>query len=246
MSRKTVEKSLAACDSRRLRERITCDSVACEQALLFGRAKRAALLSPVSRCRISSRVPFARVLFTISPKWRACTQASDSATVNISVFIEQRNISFQNDISLKTMRLGVLSWEKLKHRETHGRIVSLDQLRLGVEEQLLIFSSCLSPGRVKKLQKFINFGLKVGHSANLKHSKSTWRQSSCDSCEMSWNVQNQHIGIIAIAEREQSTTVVVLISGASCGADWFTKSVYIWVTNLHIAVPTITCSLRFA
>ena len=33
----------------------------------------------------------------------------DSATVNISVFIEQRNISFQNDISLKTMRLGVLS-----------------------------------------------------------------------------------------------------------------------------------------
>ena len=98
---------------------------------------------------------------------------SDSATVNISVFIEQRNISFQNDISLKTMRLGVLSWEKLKHRETHGRIVSLDQLRLGVEEQLLIFSSCLSPGRVKKLQKFIKFGLKVGHSANLKHSKST-------------------------------------------------------------------------
>ena len=37
----------------------------------------------------------------------------------------------------------------------------------------LIFSSCLLPGRVKKLQKFINFCLKVGHSANLKHSKST-------------------------------------------------------------------------
>ena len=109
----------------------------------------------------------------------------DSATVNISVFIEQRNILFQNDISLKTMRLGVLSCEKLKHRETHGRIVSLDQLRLGVEEQLLIFSaSCLSPGWVKKLQKFINFCLKVGHGSNLKHSKSTWRQSSCDSCEM--------------------------------------------------------------
>ena len=38
----------------------------------------------------------------------------DSATVNIPAFIEQRNISFQNDISLKTMRLGVLSWEKFK------------------------------------------------------------------------------------------------------------------------------------
>ena len=131
----------------------------------------------------------------------------DSAIVNISVFIEQRNISFQNDISLKTMRLGVLSWEKLKHPETHGRSASLDHLRLGVEEQLLILSaSCLSPGRVKKLQKFINLCLKVGHSSNLKHSKSTWRQSSCDSCEM---YKNQHI-----AERERSTTVVVLISGA--------------------------------
>ena len=53
----------------------------------------------------------------------------DSATVNISVFIEQRNISFQHDISLTTMRLGVLSWEQLKNRETHGRIVSFDQLR---------------------------------------------------------------------------------------------------------------------
>ena len=32
----------------------------------------------------------------------------DSARVNISVFIEQRNISFQNEISLKTTRFGVL------------------------------------------------------------------------------------------------------------------------------------------
>ena len=52
----------------------------------------------------------------------------DSTTANIAVFIEQRNISFQNDISLKTMRLGVLLWEKLKNRGTQGRIVSLDRL----------------------------------------------------------------------------------------------------------------------
>ena len=32
----------------------------------------------------------------------------DSATANISVFTEQRNISFQNDISLKIMGLGDL------------------------------------------------------------------------------------------------------------------------------------------
>ena len=53
----------------------------CEQALLFGRAKRAARsrgkeilsLSPnaiPSRFRVSSRVPLARPLFTISLKWR--------------------------------------------------------------------------------------------------------------------------------------------------------------------------------
>ena len=36
-------------------------------------------------------------------------QYDDSVTVNIFVCIEQRNISFQNDISLKNMRLGVLS-----------------------------------------------------------------------------------------------------------------------------------------
>ena len=47
----------------------------------------------------------------------------DSATVNISVFTEQRNISFPNDISPKTKRLGVVWWEKLKNRKTHGRIV---------------------------------------------------------------------------------------------------------------------------
>ena len=43
-------------------------------------------------------------------------------------------------------------------------------------------------GRVKKLQKFINFCLKVGHRANLKHSKSTWRQLI-----VLWKLQNHNI-----------------------------------------------------
>ena len=89
------------------------------------------------------------------------------------------------------------------------------------------FHHYLSPGRVKNLQKFINFCLKVGHSSKLKHSKSTWRP---------WNVQNQHI-----EKWEQSTAVVVLISGAFV----WTQHIYIWVTHLHIAVPTLTCSLCY-
>ena len=76
----------------------------------------------------------------------------------------------------KTMRLGVLWWEKLKNRESQGRIVPWAWTSLGVEEQLLIFPLCLSPGWVKNLQMFINVCLKVDHSANLNHSKSTWRQ----------------------------------------------------------------------
>ena len=150
----------------------------------------------------------------------------DSAAVNISVFIEQRNISFQNDISLKTTRLGVLSCEKLKHCETRGRIVSLDQLCLGVEEQLLIFSaSCLSPGRVKKLQKLINFCLKVGHSSNLKHLKSIWRQSSRDSCEI-YKISTPRNG-------NDLRQLSFWYRALSCGADWFMKGVYIYRTNLH-------------
>ena len=77
VSRKTVAKSLAACDSRRLHDQ-------------------------ENQC--------------------------DSATANISVFIEQRNISFQNDISLKTMKLGVFSREKLKNLKTQGRIVTWTSL----------------------------------------------------------------------------------------------------------------------
>ena len=176
MSRKTVVKSLAACDSRRL----------CMRRITY-----------------------------------------DSAAVNISVFIEQRNISLQNEISLKTMRLGVLSWEQLKHRETRGSgIVSLEQLRLGVEEQLLIFWSCLSPGRIKKLQKFINFCLKVGHSATLKHSKST-RQSSCDSCEM-YKISTSRNG-------NDLRGLSFWYRALSCLADWFMKGVYICWTNLHVS-----------
>ena len=148
----------------------------------------------------------------------------------------------------KTMRLGVLSWEKLKNRETHGRIVRLDQL--GVEEQLLIFSSCLSPGRVKKLEMFINFCLEVGH-------RLIWNiQSPHDIRQLIvlWKVQTHNIKLdtmhaqhFLIAERERSifNTCRFDIGGfRSEPTDY--ESVHTWVIHLHIAVPRITCSLRYA
>ena len=153
----------------------------------------------------------------------------DSATVNISVFIEQRNISFQNDISLKKpWDWGVSSWKKLKHRETHGRIVSLEQTgsRKAIADLFVMFIAWTS----QKASKV--------HSANLKHSKSTRRQSSCASREM-YKISTSRNG------NEYPRQLSFWYRALSCGADWFTKGVYIWVTHLHIAVPTVTCSLRY-
>ena len=58
--------------------------VACEQALLFGRAKRAA--RGRRRSRVSSHVPLARVLFTISLKRRACSQAKSKRREYLSSY----------------------------------------------------------------------------------------------------------------------------------------------------------------
>ena len=149
----------------------------------------------------------------------------DWATVNISFFIVQRNISFQNYISLKTMRLGVLSWEKLKNRETHCRIVSLDQL--GSRKRFPMFIAWTSQ---KSFKSSLTSASKLAIVLIYKHSKSTWIV-----LWLLWNVQNQHI-----AERERSTTVVVLISGALV---WSRLIYERCVTHLHTAVPTVNLFL---
>ena len=77
-------------------------------------------------------------------------------------------------LSLSATRIKSSEFETVSLSRIAGVIYSL--WSWGVEEQLLFSSSCLSPGQIKKLQKLINFCLKVGHSANLKHSKPTWRQ----------------------------------------------------------------------
>ena len=150
------------------------------------------------------------------------------------------NISFRNDISLKTMKLGVLWWEKLKNRESQGRIVPWAWTSLGVEEQLpaelLIFSSCLSPGRVKKLQMIINFCLKVDHSANLNPSKSTWSQLII----VVWNVQNHNLTskalgreIKRIRDRSSRDSRHTLLWSNSPRGNEFVRAYYIiaWISN---------------
>ena len=75
---------------------------------------------------------------------------------------------------------------KLKNRETHDRILSLDHLgsRRVIADLFIMFIAWTR----QKLQKFINVCLKVGHSANLKDSKTTWRQLI-----VLWKLQNHNI-----------------------------------------------------
>ena len=146
--------------------------------------------------------------------------------------------------------LKLRDWESC--REKSLKIVRLTAelwawTSLGVEEQLLISSSCsssssCSPGRVKRLQKFINVCLKVDHSANLKHSKFTWRQLI-----VLWKLQNHNIkssghnARSAPLDRRMGTINLRQLSfwyrAFSCEPP-NNKSVYTsWVTHLHITCP---------
>ena len=104
-----------------------------------------------------------------------------------------------------------------------ARIVSLDQLGSRRAMQLLIFLSCLSPGRVKKLQidskvhKILSQKLAIALISNIQslhiteENLSSWEMFKIITSEA---LDTMHAQLFLIAEREQSTTVVVLISGA--------------------------------
>ena len=152
-----------------------------------------------------------------------------SATVNISVFIEQRNIAFQSEISLKTMRfLGVLfsreSWDSRQNRELGRRAVA---------------------------DLFVVFIAWTSQKASKVH-----KRLSKLAIALIWNIQSRHednrpvtpVKCTISAHRGTGTiydSCRFWYRALSCGDDWFTKGVYIWVRHLHIAMPTITCSLRY-
>ena len=130
-------------------------------------------------------------------------------------FISEWYFPKNHEIGSLAVRKVKKSWDSRQNRELGPAY--------GVEEQLLIASSCLSPGRLKKLPKFISFCLKVGHSANLKHSNSTWSQLI-----VLWKVQNHPQKLWAQCTlttswsrngKDRSTTVVVLILGVLARAD---------------------------
>ena len=67
---------------------------------------------------------------------------------------------------------------------------------MGVEKQLLIFSSCLSPGRIKKLHTFLNFCLTFGMKTTYLPVKGTKSKHQ--------KLWAQCTSAFLIAERERS------------------------------------------
>ena len=156
----------------------------------------------------------------------------------------------------KNHELGVLSWEKLKNRETHGRIVSLDQP--GSRRAIIDLFVTFIAWRVKNLQQFVNVCPKVGYSANLKHSKSTWRQLIAPWKGPGYKIiTSKALGTMHAQHffsswsrngNDRPTTVCRFNIGCFLAepTNYVRCRSTPRVTHLHIAVPTITCSLGYA
>ena len=120
----------------------------------------------------------------------------------------------------------------------------------GVEEQLLMFIEIAwTSQKASKVHKLLSQGWL---SANLKHSKSIWRQLM-----VLWKLKNHNIessGHNACSALLYRGDVPERSIYDNCRFDighflasrLITKPVYTWVIHLQIAVPTITCSFRYA
>ena len=140
---------------------------------------------------------------------------------------------------LKTMRLGVLSWGHL--RKNH-------ELRPAWESK----SNCWSFRHVYRLtsQKASKVRKRLSLSVSKLAIVLIWNIQSPheDNLLPHGRVQNHNIkssghNARSAHRNDRSKTVVVSISGAFVRSRLITNGVYTRVTHLHIAVPTITCSL---
>ena len=137
-------------------------------------------------------------------------------------FISEWYLATNHEIGSRVLRKVKKSWESIE-----GRIVSLDQLWSRTASAEQIFSSCLSPGRVKKLQMFINFGLKVDHGAILKHSESTWLSYRPVKCTKWLIILHQNLW--AAKSRETAVILVTLCFGEAI--DLVAMSLYVRITS---------------
>ena len=140
---------------------------------------------------------------------------------------------------LKTMRLGVLSWGHL--RKNH-------ELRPAWESKSNCWSFryvyCLTSQKASKVRKRLSLSVSKLAIVLIWNIQSPHE----DNLLPHGRVQNHNIkssghNARSAHRNDRSKTVVVSISGAFVRSRLITNGVYTRVTHLHIAVPTITCSL---
>ena len=109
--------------------------LACERALLFGQAKRAA------RASGSCHVPLARPLFTISSKLRACSKATHSILYGF-LFVPN-HLLFVSSFDTLLFSFPQRSTQRTIIRDDYGKAVSVEGVTSGSRKSALNWTKYL-------------------------------------------------------------------------------------------------------
>ena len=140
---------------------------------------------------------------------------------------------------LKTMRLGVLSW---------GHLMKNHELRPAWESKSNCWSFryvyCLTSQRASKVRKRLSLSVSKLAIVLIWNIQSPHEDNLLPHGRVqNHNIKSSEHNARSAHRNDRSKTVVVSISGAFVRSRLITNGVYTRVTHLHIAVPTITCSL---
>ena len=119
-------------------------------------------------------------------------------------------------VSLQTMRLGVLPWERLKNRENLELGPSWESQSNAIADLFVMFIAWTSQ-KASKVHKILSQKLAIALISNIQslhiteENLSSWEMFKIITSEA---LDTMHAQLFLMAERERSTTVVVLISGA--------------------------------
>ena len=119
-------------------------------------------------------------------------------------------------VSLQTMRLGVLPWERLKNRENLALGPPWESQSNAIADLFVMFIAWTSQ-KASKVHKILSQKLAIALISNIQslhiteENLSSWEMFKIITSEA---LDTMHAQLFLMAERERSTTVVVLISGA--------------------------------
>ena len=150
-------------------------------------------------------------------------------------------------VSLQTMRLGVLPWERLKNRENLELGPSWESQSNAIADLFVMFIAWTSQ-KASKVHKILSQKLAIALISNIQSLHIT--EENLSSWEMFKIITSEALDTAHSALLDRGTGAIY----DSCRFDIGRfraeptnyKFVYTRVMHLHIAVPTITCTLRYA